>query len=186
MPPSSSLIRIGNHRRKDLHTTFQYILSLANMYISNLNQISRGKERKSSTRFSKPWPRFSRADKSVDDKEEQRRGKREGLVPRGEAREEIIREGRACIKPCAGSVSSRVSSVPVSRWNCSRFKASLGKRLHTWTLITIVSMTLCNPLHLQNLYLPTEIIDFSLLSTQTLSCFSVPRFKWEKKKNYNA
>lgn len=74
MPPSSSPIRIGNHRRKDL----QYILSLANMYISNLNQISRGKERKSSTRFSKPWPRFSRAGKSVDDKEEQRRGKREG------------------------------------------------------------------------------------------------------------
>ena len=183
MPPSSSLIRIGNHRRKDL----QYILSLANMYISNLNQISRGKERKSSTRFSKPWPRFSRAGKSVDDKEEQRRGKREGLVPRGEAREEIIREGRACIKPCAGSVSSRVSSVG-SSFTLKLFKVQ-GE---PWKKIAYVdpyynfldNFMQSPPSSNQNLYLPTEIIDFSLLST--LSCFSVPRFKWEKKKNYNA
>lgn len=174
MPPSSSLIRIGNHRRKDL----QYILSLANMYISNLNQISRGKERKSSTRFSKPWPRFSRAGKSVDDKEEQRRGKREGLVPRGEAREEIIREGRACIKPCAGSVSSRVSSVG-SSFTLKLFKVQ-GE---PWKKVAYVDpyydplddFMQSPPSSNQNLYLPTEIIDFSLLST--LSCFSVPRFK---------
>ena len=130
---------------------------------------------------------FSRAGKSVDDKEEQRRGKREGLVPRGEAREEIIREGRACIKPCAGSVSSRVSSVG-SSFTLKLFKVQ-GE---PWKKIAYVDpyydplddFMQSPPSSNQNLYLPTEIIDFSLLST--LSCFSVPRFKWEKKKNYNA